>query len=251
MTIKFSTGLRDKLNGMKGEVKGAIIGAGLACVDGGAGADTITDSGNGFVSNGFAPGDKLFAKGWTTAGNNVAFTGAVIQNVAVGTLTLLTGIVATAETAPAGGMLAVAKGGSLKDVLKDGKLQIYSGAQPANPDSAASGTLLLEITVSSGAWVAAAFGNGLEFEDDPTDGEIEKSASETWSGAAIASGTAGWFRFVGNATDAGGASTTLPRIDGSIGVSGADMNISSTTITSGRTYTIDNFVLTLPEYYGA
>ena len=251
MTIKFSTGLRDKLNGMKGEVKGAIIGAGLALVDGSGGADSITDSGNGFVSAGFAPGDKLFIQGTTTAANVTGCKGKTILSVAVGTITIATASVDTPEAFPAGGMVAVAKGGSLKDVLKDGKLQIYSGAQPANPDSAASGTLLLEITVSSGAWVAAAFGNGLEFEDDPTDGEIEKSASETWSGAAIASGTAGWFRFVGNATDAGGASTTLPRIDGSIGVSGADMNISSTTITSGRTYTIDNFVLTLPEYYGA
>ena len=249
--IKFSTGLRDKLNGMKGEVKGAIIGAGLACVDGGSGADTITDSGNGFVTAGFAPGDKLFAKGWTTAGNNTAFTGAVIQGVAVGTLTLLTGIVATAETAPAGGMVAVAKGGSLKDVMKDGKLLIYSGAQPASPDSAVTSTLLLTITVSSGAWVAGAFGSGLEFEDDPLSGVMEKASGEVWSGTAVASGTAGWFMLVANATDALALSTTLPRISGSIGVSGADLNISNPSIVSGRSYTIDEFSFTLPEYYGA
>jgi hypothetical protein len=56
---------------------------------------------------------------------------------------------------------------------------------------------------------------------------------------------------VANPTDAGASSTTLPRIDGSVGVSGADLNISNTVLVVGRTYTIDTFVLTLPEYYGA
>lgn len=251
MTIKFSTGLRNKLNGMKGEVGGALIGATLALVDGGTGADTITHSGNGFITAGFAPGQKLFLKGATTGANDTAISAAVVQGVAAGTITLLTGIVSTAETFAAGTVLAWAKGGSLKDIMKDGKLMIYSGAQPSSPDSAVAGTLLLEITSASGAWVAGAFGNGLEFEDDPTAGEIEKSASETWSGVCVAAGTAGWFRFVANPTDAGAASTTLPRIDGSIGVSGADMNISNTVLVVGRTYTIDTFVLTLPEYYGA
>jgi hypothetical protein len=249
--IKFSTGLRDQLNGMKGTIKGAIIGATLACVDNGAGADTITHSGNGFVTAGFAPGDKLFAQGWTNAPNNVAFTGAVIQNVAAGVLTLLTGIVATAETAPAGGMIACCKGGSLKDIMKDGKILIYSGSQPASPDTAVTSTLLLTITVGGAAWVAGAFGNGLEFEDDPLAGVIEKASAETWSGTAVASGTAGWFMFVANGTDALGLSTTLPRISGSIGVSGADLNISNSSIVSGRVYTIDEFSFTLPEYYGA
>ena len=249
--IKFSTGLRDQLNGLKGTIKGAIIGATLACVDGGAAADTITHSGNGFVTAGFAPGDKLFAQGWTTAGNNVAFTGAVIQGVAAGVLTLLTGIVATAETAPAGGMVACCKGGSLKDIMKDGKILVYSGSQPSSPDTAVTSTLLLTITSSSGAWVAGAFGNGLEFEDDPLSGVVEKSTAETWSGVAVASGTAGWFMFVANGTDALATSTTLPRISGSIGISGADLNIGNASIVSGRTYTIDDFSFTLPEYYGA
>jgi hypothetical protein len=251
MTIKFSTGLRDKLNGLKGTVKGAIAGATVTLADGGAGADTITHSGNGFVTKGFAPGDALFVQGCTTAANDAALTGAVIQGVAAGTLTLLTGKVNTGEVFPAAGIIAVARGGSLKDVMKDGVINIYSGAQPSSPDTAVSGTLLLTLTVSSGAFVAGAFGSGLEFEDDPLSGEIEKSAAETWSGVGIAAGTAGWFRFVGNATDAGAGSTTLPRIDGSIGVSGADMNMPSTSITVGRTYTIDTFKFTLPEYYGA
>ena len=249
--IKFSTGLRDKLNGLKGTVKGAIIGATLAFVDGGAGADTITHSGNGFITAGFAPGDLLFVKGATTAANDSALTGVVIAGVAAGTLTLPIVAVDTAEVAAAGCVVACAKGGSLKDVMKDGKILIYSGSQPSTPDAAPSGTLLLTITVSGGAFVHAAFDNGLEFEDDPTDGVMEKSGSETWQGTAVASGTAGWFLFVANPTDALAASTTLARISGSIGISGADLNIANTSIVSGRVYIIDEFSFTLPEYYGA
>lgn len=249
--IRFSTGLRDKLNGMKGEVGGALVGATLALVDGGGSADTITHSGNGFITNGFAPGQKLFLKGATTPANDAAVTGAVVQSVVAGTLTLLTGIVNTAETFAAGTMLAWAKGGSLKDIMKDGKLLIYSGSQPDPDDGPGSSTLLITITESNGAFAHGSFANGLEFEDDPLNGEIEKAAAEVWRGIAVASGTAGWFLFVANPTDSLGVSTTLPRISGSIGASGADLNISNTSIVVSRTYTIDEFVFTLPEYYGA
>lgn len=249
--LKYSTGFRDLNNGYEAIVKGAVIGTGLAFVDGGASADTITDSGNGFVTNLFAPGDKLFVKGATTAGNNTQITGQRIVSVAAGTLTIATGLVATAEAGVAGTVVACAKGGSLKDIMKDGVIKVYSGAQPTSADDAVAGTLLITFSVSSGTFVAGAFGNGLEFENDPTDGVIEKASGEVWSGVAVATGTAGWFRFVGNAADAGALSTTLPRIDGSVGTSGADMNFGTTSIVTGRTYTLDTFSLTLPEYYGA
>ena len=250
--LKVSTGLRDKMLGLKATVKGAVIGAGLTFVDGGAGlADSITDSGNNFVDEGFAPGDVLFVRGCTTGANDSALTGVVITSVAAGTLTLPTASVNTGEGGAAGTVVAVAKGGSLKDVMKDGKLLIYSGSQPSSPDDAATGTLLITITVDGGTFVHGAFGYGLEFEDDPTDGEIEKASAETWKGTAVASGTAGWFRFVANPTDALGASTTLPRIDGSIGISGADLNLPNTSIVVGRSYVIASYMFTYPEYYGA
>lgn len=249
--LKFSTGLRDLINGYEATVKGAIVGTGLTFVDNGANPDSITDSGNGFITSLFAPGDKLFVQGAPTAGNNTQITGARILTVAAGTITFATGLVANGEAGDSDTVVAVAKGGSLKDIFKDGVINVYSGSQPSSPDDAVAGTLLIQFTESSGAFVAGAFDNGLEFENDPLDGVMEKASGETWSGVAIASGTAGWFRMIGNATDAGGASTTLPRIGGSVGVSGADMNFGSTAIVLGRTYTIDTFTLTLPEYYGA
>ena len=241
MALKFSTGLRDMINGLQSEIVGAIIGTALNFVDGAGGDDTITDSGNGFITAGFAPGQKIFVQGSTS---NDAISGARITSVVAGTIGLPTGTVLGVEAGLVGTVLAIAEGGSLKDVMRDGSIAIYSGAQPSSPDDAVVGTLLLRVTLASGAWVAGAFGNGLEF-----DGEIVKAG--TWSGLGIVGGVASWFRFVANPADAGGVSTTLARIDGSVGVSGADLNMPNTTVVVGNTYTIDTFKLTLPEYYGA
>ena len=249
--LKFSSGFRNLNNGMKAEVKGAVVGAGLTFVDGGADPDSITDSGNGFIDAGFAPGDILFVQGATTSGNNTQISGQPILTVAAGTITFATGLVANGEVGAAGTVVAVAKGGSLKDIFKDGNLRIYSGAQPSSADSAFSGTLLITLTESAGAFVAGAFDNGLEFEDDPTDGVIEKASAENWQGVGVADGVAGYWVFTGNAADTGAASTTLPRIMGNCGTSGSDLVMGSTTIVSGRKYTLSTFKLTLPEYYGA
>lgn len=131
------------------------------------------------------------------------------------------------------------------EAFNDGIMHIYSGPQPLNADTAVSGTLLGKVTVNSGAWVAGSPTNGLGF-DAPASGVISKAAAEVWSMVAIADGTAGWFRLMGNAADALGASTTLPRLDGSIAQSGGDLNISSTTIVTGAPTTIDVFQFTLP-----
>ena len=248
MSLKLSTGLRNKLLGMQPAIKGYKAGATLAYADNGASPDSITDSGNGLVTSGFAPGDIIYTRGPTTAGNQLE--GVTLLSVAAGAMTFVTGSLAQSEAFPAAGTVMSFKGGSLKDVLHDGVLRIYTGSQPSSPDAAVAGTFLMEVTVSGGTFVAGAFGNGLEF-GAAASGAIAKAAAEVWQAVALASGTAGWFRFVGNATDAGGASTTLPRVDGSVGTSGADLNMSSTTVTTGATYTIDTFTLTLPEYYGA
>jgi len=234
--------------GLKATIMGAIVGAGLDFVDGGGSDDTITDGGSGFIAAGFAPGDIIFIQGSTS---NDPASGAVITAVAAGTLTFATGTLVGTEIGLAGTVVGYARGGSMKDVFKDGVLRIYSGTQPSSPNNAVAGTLLLEITESGGAFVHGAFDNGLEFENDPTAGEMEKASGETWQGTGLVAGTAGWFRFCANPTDNGAASTVLPRVDGSVGTSGADLNMSSTTITVGATYTIDSFKLTLPEYYGA
>jgi len=222
----------------------------LALVDGGESADTITRAAGSFVTDGFVGGHILKLFQATTGANDTALTGARVASVAALTLTLDTGIVDTAEAFGVNTVLAAAKGGCLKDVFKNGCLWIYSGSQPATADAAATGTQLVKVTVGSGAFAHAAEANGLEFDDEAA-GVLVKCADEVWSGVGLAAGTAGWFRFVANPTDALGVSTVLPRIDGSIGTSGANLNMSSTTIAIAATYTIDTFSLTLPLQYGS
>lgn len=130
--------------------------------------------------------------------------------------------------------------------LKNGCLWIYSGSQPATADAAATGTALLKITVSSGEFAHGTATNGLNF-DAPAAGVLSKAAAEVWSGVGLADGTAGWFRFVGNPTDDLGVTTTLPRIDGRVSTSGAEMTLSTLSIVTGATVTIDSFAMNLPS----
>jgi len=130
--------------------------------------------------------------------------------------------------------------------LEHGVLHIYSGSQPATADAAATGTALLKITVGSGAFSHGVATNGLDF-DASSAGVLSKAAAETWSGVGLADGTAGWFRFVGNATDALGVSTTLPRIDGRVSTSGAELNLSNLSIATGATTTVDSFSISWPS----
>ena len=62
----------------------------------------------------------------------------------------------------------------------------------------------------------------------------------------MATGTAGYFRYCASTSDAGGTSTTLVRIQGGVATSGSELNMSSTTITSAATTTIDTFDITMP-----
>lgn len=135
----------------------------------------------------------------------------------------------------------------VKEAMADGSIALYTGPQPTTADSAVQGTLIARITVDAGAWAAGSATNGLEF-DAPASGVLSKAAAETWRGVAVAAGTIGWFRFVANPADAGSSSTTLARIDGSVGVSGsgADMILSTATFIIGQPVTVDTFALTDP-----
>jgi len=204
--------------------------------------DNFTDSGNGFVTACFTIGDTIMVSGFATAVNNGIFT---ITSVAAGKIEISE---TTVENEAAGALnikIQSIKGGSLKDVFKDGVLRIYSGTQPSSADAAVTGTLLVEISLASGTWAAGTPTNGLRF-GTAASGAISKD-SGVWSGVAAATGTAGWFRFIANPADAGALDTNVyARIDGSCGTSGASLNMASTSITAAQTVTIDTFTLTLP-----
>lgn len=126
----------------------------------------------------------------------------------------------------------------LSSCLDGGFIKIYGGTVPANADAALTGaTLLCTVSLASGA-------TGLSF-DAPAAGVLPKAAAQVWSGVNAASGTATFYRFAG-AADTGVLSTSEYRVQGTIGLAGADMNLTSTVLVSGATQAIDYFVIALP-----
>ncbi len=101
-------------------------------------------------------------------------------------------------------------------------LKIYTGTQPATGDTAASGTLLVEITLQG--FNAAASGQATLYTGNPV------------QGTALASGTAGWARL----TDG------MKNFDGSVGTSGTDFIINTTAITLGGTVTLTGCTINQP-----
>lgn len=138
----------------------------------------------------------------------------------------------------------------VRTALANGIIEIYSGAQPVGADSAVQGTLLGRVTVNAGAFTPGTATNGIEFSA-AADRALVKAPAEVWQFVGLATGQAGWFRHKGNGVDAGsaeGGTPAYPRMDGRIGVSGsgAEMILSSLSITTGATTTIDSYSLSMP-----
>ncbi|MBF0487798.1 MAG: hypothetical protein HQK98_06525 [Nitrospirae bacterium] len=127
---------------------------------------------------------------------------------------------------------------SLQEILYKCNIKIYGGApQPASPDLAPAGTLL-------GTIYSDGVSAGLSF-DDAVAGVLSKAAAEMWSGTAVATGVATWFRMLAIGDD-GSATTTEERVDGSCATSGAQLNMSSTSLTSGAPITVSTCNITMP-----
>jgi hypothetical protein len=130
-----------------------------------------------------------------------------------------------------------------KTLFAGGFIDIYSGTRPTAADDAPpSGAIKLATVYSNGT------SNGLTFETNATGGVLTKNPAETWSCSSIfADGTAYWFR-LREASDPGTASsTTACRVDGTVGTSGADMNLTSTSFAAGAPLTISAAQFTLPS----
>lgn len=96
-------------------------------------------------------------------------------------------------------------------------INLYQGTQPANANTAISTqTLLVSLTVSG------SFG---------TDSNGTLTLGSVTNGTAGASGNADFFRIFKS-------DGTTVVMDGSVGTSGADMNLNTTTISSGQTVSI-------------
>lgn len=107
-----------------------------------------------------------------------------------------------------------------------GTIKVYSGSQPTTANDAATGTLLATFTLGDPAFGSAAAG-------------VASLLGVPLSATAVATGTAGWFR----AADSDGNTV----FDGSVGTSGAQLNLNSLSITSGGTVQITSGTATMPS----
>ena len=130
----------------------------------------------------------------------------------------------------------------LRGLMKAGVIRVYSGAQPVSADAAITGTLLGSVTKDGAAFVECSAGNGLTLLA-PSGRTVSKSA-DVWKYTGVAAGTMGWFRFQANATDDDTLSTSLVRIDGSVGITSGDLRLTSVTSAISSSATIDTFVIT-------
>lgn len=114
-----------------------------------------------------------------------------------------------------------------------GSIQLRSGAQPANPQTAASGTLLATFNFGDPAFAAAAAETNY----------ATITANPIASATAVAAGTAGWFRILDNSGDA--------VYDGAVTVTGGggEMTIGNTSISNGSEVNVTSLAIKFPKGY--
>jgi len=242
MTTRLSTGLRNAMLSQNSYPKNLITGVTFAFEDGTGtdGTDRITDSGSGFVTAGYIAGDYITVAGSTS--NNVS--NKKISAVAAGYVEIPAASLTTEIAGDQVIIAAGAGGGSMDELLRNGVIEVYTGSQPTTADLTESGTKLLRITIASGAFTPGTATNGLNLGTAAA-GVSAKETTETWSGVGLATGTAGWFRYYDNSYTTG-ASSTAVRFDGVCGVGSGELRMSSLSITTGATTTVDTGTITQP-----
>jgi len=109
----------------------------------------------------------------------------------------------------------------------NGELRIYSGTMPADVNAALSGnTLLAALVMTKPAYGNAATG-------------VATAAAITSDSSADATGTATFFR-----QGSVNAGVFTPELQGSVGTSGCDLNLSAVAITAGGTVSVTGFTYT-------
>ena len=119
-----------------------------------------------------------------------------------------------------------AQADTLSDLLDNGYLRIYDGTQPANANTAITTQVLLaELRFNATAAPAAS-------------GGVLTMNSITQDSSANNTGTATWFR----ALKSDGSTAVF---DGSAGTASCDLNLGSTSITSGASVAVTSMTYTV------
>lgn len=120
-------------------------------------------------------------------------------------------------------LAAQAMGAALAtDIGSAATIEIRTGSKPATPETTVTGTLLATVTIS-GSFTST---SGVLTSADPA------------AASVVATGTAGYFRL----KTSGGTA----KVDGTVGTSGADMNLSSVSLVSGGTVDLGVPSITVP-----
>lgn len=132
--------------------------------------------------------------------------------------------------------------GALQSLLNSGTIYVFSGPVPATADAAIDPSCVLLVTVKNGS-------SGVTFSSTATNGVLQKTASETWSGTVAATGTAAFYRYCIGSDNGQAASTTGNyRVQGTIGADASfDLVVGSTALTSGGTFPINTYQLAIQQ----
>jgi hypothetical protein len=116
---------------------------------------------------------------------------------------------------------------ALAPLANSGYIRIYTGAIPATPETAVSGTLLAELQFNATAFGAAAAG-------------VITANAITQDSSADNTGVAGTYRALKS-------DGTTALWDGTVSTSGADLNLNSTSINAGVAVSVSSLTVTLPQ----
>lgn len=240
----------------------------------------------GSLKQAFANGKMLIYTGAQPADANAAVTGTLLVTItdasgahtnevqATGTVTLNTGASGSVDTLTVNGIEIMGSStpfnASLVQTAADICTKINNNPKNMLFIASNSGSAVITIKAKPGlgtlanGWVVAstvttitktdvnmASGvsavNGLLFGSSLA-GVLSKVSTQTWSGTAVATGTAGWFRLLGSVNDAGGVDSTETaiRMDGNIATSGANLNMTSTSIATSAPVVLTNGNITEP-----
>jgi hypothetical protein len=119
-------------------------------------------------------------------------------------------------------------------LMNSGFLVIYTGTQPTDANQALTGTLLATLSLS-----ATAFGSATA-SGSAGSRVVTATANSVTNATASNTGTAGYFALLAS------NGTTVVAM-GSVGTSGADLNLSTLSIVSGNTVSITSGTITQTE----
>lgn len=120
-------------------------------------------------------------------------------------------------------------------LANSGKLRVYSGTQPTDANTAIGAQVLIgEFTMNATAF-AASVASGTA----PNRSAVA-TANVIADVLATSTNTATWFRLLKS-----DATTVL--FDGTVGLSGCDLNLTDVTITTGETMSVTSFTVSNPE----